>query len=225
MSATALETLLQNADVWRGAGPSQASLPGIASGFAALDEILGGWPPDAVTELIPRREGVGELSLLLPALAALSRTGRWIAFVNPPHVPYAPALAAAGVDLARVVVIRAAGSIETLWAMEQSLRAGACGAVLGWPGFVTEQAIRRLQLAAETGRTPGFYFTACGALPRTSPVRYRLRIDAHPRGTQVEILKRRGGGVPAPLIVENALALPGLSSPAAGTVPAGRRAA
>jgi cell division inhibitor SulA len=136
MSA-ALETLLRNADVWRGAGPSQASLPGIASGFAALDEILGGWPADAVTELIAQREGVGELSLLLPALATLSRDERWIAFVNPPHVPYAPALAAAGMDLSKVVVIRAAGSVETLWAMEQSLRAGACGAVIGWPGFVT----------------------------------------------------------------------------------------
>ncbi len=224
MSA-ALDTLLQNAAVWRGAGSAPAAGAGIASGFSALDEKLGGWPAGALVELIPQREGIGELSLLLPALAALSRDERWIAFVNPPYIPYAPALAAAGIDLAKIVVVRAAGHADALWAMEQALRSGACGAVLGWPGFVTEPAIRRLQLAAETGHAPGFYFTACGALPRTSPVPYRLRIDARPSGLQVEILKRRGGGAVAPLMLNHALAVPGLSSPAAGTVSAVRRIA
>ena len=223
MSA-ALDLVLQNPAIWRGSEQSRTGASGIASGFAALDEKLGGWPRCAITELIPQREGIGELSLLLPALAALSQDERWIAFINPPYLPYAPALAAANVDLAKIIVVRAAGSMETLWAMEQSLRAGACSAVLGWPGFVTEAAIRRLQLAADAGCTPGFYFTACGAPPRTSPVPYRLRIDAHARGTQIEILKRRGGGASAPLIIENALALPGLSSPAAGTFSARRQA-
>jgi cell division inhibitor SulA len=201
-----LDTLLRNASIWRGSEQSHAAMPGIPSGFAALDEKLGGWPQAALVELIPQREGVGELSILLPTLARLSADERWVAFVNPPYIPYAPALAAAGMDLAKAVVVRAQGSADALWSMEQSLRSGACSAVLAWTGFVTEQAIRRLQLAAETGRTLGICFAACGALPRTSPVPYRLRIDSHAGRTRVEILKRRGGGIAAPLLLENVVA-------------------
>ncbi len=198
MSA-ALDTLLHNAAIWRGSERASAGPAGIASGFGAFDEALGGWPPGALVELIAQREGIGEVSVLLPALARLSKDERWIALINPPYIPYAPALSHAGVDLAKVVVIRAKRSADTLWSMEQALRSGTCSAVLGWPAAMTEQAIRRLQLATETGRTLGVYFTQPGAAPRTSPVPYRLRIDGSIDNVCVEVLKRRGGGLVAPL--------------------------
>lgn len=223
MSA-ALENLLQNAAVWRGGEHSRVQAPAVASGFPALDEKLGGWPIGALAELIPQREGVGELSVLLPALARLSREERWIAFVNPPYLPYAPALAAAGLDLAAVLVVRAAGTPDVLWAMEQALRSGACSAVLGWPGFMTEQAIRRLQLAAAAGEALACCFTAPGAQPRSSPVPYRLRIGARDGAIEAEILKRRGGGVTAPLVLNDVLAVSGFSPPADRAVSAGRHA-
>lgn len=198
MSA-ALDTLLHTAAIWRGSERASTGPAGIASGFDAFDEMLGGWPPGALVELIAQREGIGEVSVLLPALARLSKDERWIALINPPYIPYAPALSHAGVDLAKVVVIRAARSTDALWSMEQALRSGTCSAVLGWPATMTEQAIRRLQLATETGRTLGVYFTQPGAAPRTSPVPYRLRIGGSIDNVCVEVLKRRGGGLAAPL--------------------------
>lgn len=198
MSA-ALDTLLHTAAIWRGSERASTGPAGIASGFDAFDEMLGGWPPGALVELIAQREGIGEVSVLLPALARLSKDERWIALINPPYIPYAPALSHAGVDLAKVVVIRAARSTDALWSMEQALRSGTCSAVLGWPASMTEQAIRRLQLATETGRTLGVYFTQPGAAPRTSPVPYRLRIGGSIDNVCVEVLKRRGGGLTAPL--------------------------
>jgi cell division inhibitor SulA/protein ImuA len=216
---SSLDVLLRNAAVWRGSEQGSAPLSGTPSGFAALDERLGGWPQGALIELIAQREGVGELSLLLPALARLSADERWLSFVNPPYVPYAPALATAGVDLARVVVVRAQGGADTLWAMEQSLRSGACGAVLAWPGFITERAIRRLQLAAETGRALAVCFAANGAPARPSPVPYRLRVDSHPGGMRVEILKRRGG-MTATVLLED-VAESSFSPPADRDLPAG----
>ena len=46
-------------------------------------------------ELLSEDYGIGELRLLSPALATLSSTDdRCIAWVNPPHLPYAPALQA-----------------------------------------------------------------------------------------------------------------------------------
>ena len=129
-----------------------------------------------------------------------SRSG---ALISPPHIPYAPALSHAGIDLAKVVVVRAAGAADTLWSMEQALRSGTCSAVLGWPTAVTEQAIRRLQLATETGHALGAYFTRPGALARTSPVPYRLRIDGSIDNVHVDVLKRRGGGLTSPLHIKN----------------------
>jgi cell division inhibitor SulA/protein ImuA len=84
-------------------------------------------------EVLVPRLGVGELYLLLPALAALTRrpSARWCAWIAPPFEPYAPALAAHGVMLDRVFVTRG-DSPE--WAFEQALGSGACEAVLGWAG-------------------------------------------------------------------------------------------
>ncbi|UCH48214.1 MAG: translesion DNA synthesis-associated protein ImuA [Betaproteobacteria bacterium] len=198
MSA-ALDTLLHNAAVWRGSEHSRAESESIPSGFDAFDNVLGGWPLGALIELIPRREGIGELSLLLPALARLSKDERWIALINPPYIPYAPALFHAGIDLAKIVVIRAPGTADVLWSMEQALRSGTCSAVLGWPAAMTEQAIRRLQLATETGRVLGAYFTQPGAVPRPSPVPYRLQIAGSIDDIRIEVLKRRGGSLTSPL--------------------------
>lgn len=198
MSA-ALDNLLHTAAVWRGSEHSRAGTTYVASGFEPFDETLGGWPLGALIELVARREGIGELSLLLPALARLSQDERWIALVNPPYIPYAPALFHAGIDLAKIVVIRANNTADTLWSMAQALHSGACSAVLGWPASVSEQTIRRLQLATEAGQALGVYFSPSGSVPRNSPVPWRLRIDGTVDNICVEVLKRRGGNLAAPI--------------------------
>ena len=224
MSA-ALDTLFHNATIWRGSEQSRADSPGIPSGFTAFDEKLGGWPLGALVELIPQQEGIGEFSILLPALARLSKDERWVALINPPYIPYAPALAHAGIDLAKVVVVRATGATNILWSMEQTLRSGACSAVLGWPTSINERAIRRLQLATEAGHALGAYFTKPGALARTSPVPYRLQINGTIDDIRVEVLKRRGGGLTSPLHIQNAVALPELPSITDRDIPSRRRIA
>ena len=102
-----LAALLSHPAIWRGGdcAPEPAAL---ATGFAALDAVLPGrgWPGAALTEIAIAREGIGELSLMLPALARLTRERRDIVWVAPPHLPYAPALVAAGVDPARLVIVR-----------------------------------------------------------------------------------------------------------------------
>src|SRR6267378_3576843 len=126
--------LLDRPDIWRGDSLNRAGAPVISSGFPALDAGLagGGWPAGALTEILPAHEGIGELRLLGPALAGLSRRGLRLVWIAPPHLPYAPALAAAGIDIANLVVVRAASPKETLWATEQALVSNACGAVLAW---------------------------------------------------------------------------------------------
>jgi hypothetical protein len=204
-----LEDLLQRADLWRGgAAPPVAGLP---SGFPEFDAELpgGGWPAGALTEILADRAGIGELSLLLPALARLTKEDRWVALVAPPYIPFAPALLRAGVNLAHVLVIHPRDSKDVLWAVEQALRAGTCGAVLAWQTAADMKRLRRLQLAAEAGHALGVLFRSTETARESSPAALRLKLDPAARGLAVHILKRRGGWPTGPIILEvnRALAL------------------
>ena len=108
---TSLADILSQRSVWRGGTLVSEHGRTVSTGFAALDRELpgGGWPTGALTEILGQREGVGELQLVLPALAALSASGRRIVWLAPPHLPCAPALAAAGSDLEHLSVVRAPG--------------------------------------------------------------------------------------------------------------------
>lgn len=198
-ATTGLETLLARPDLWRAAEHAlrerRGAVPSVPSGHAALDAELpgGGWPLGALCELLTDRHGIGELRLLLPALVRLAREGRKLVFVAPPFLPYAPALAGAGVDLAALVLLRPREPREALWALEQSLRSGACGAVLGWPANIDGRALRRLQLAAEHGQALGLLFRPEREARQPSPAALRLRLESAPGGLRVHVLKRRAG--------------------------------
>ena len=189
-----LDTLIHERRLWPAAGQA-AGRPGEPTGHAALDAVLpgGGWPGASLLELLLPMDGVGELRLLLPTLVRLARQGRSLLMVAPPYLPYAPALAAAGLDLARLRVVRAEGR-DALWAAEQGLRSGACGAVLCWPQGADDRALRRLAVAAEQGDALGFAFRPLRALQQPSPA--GLRMEVMP-GDRVRLHKCRGGAVPA----------------------------
>jgi len=190
---SALDTLRQHPALWGG----QKERETLSTAFPALDDLLpgGGWPLGALTEILLPREGVGELRLIMPALARLSREGRWLAWVAPPHLPYAPALAAWEVRLSRVLLVQAPVASDRLWAAEQALRSGACGAVLTWLQECEDRALRRLQLAAERGSCWGILFRPLRFADRPSPAALRLQMGAEPGGLAVQILKGRGGRV------------------------------
>ncbi|OOG23629.1 hypothetical protein B1C78_10930 [Thioalkalivibrio denitrificans] len=188
-----LDILLRRRDIWRGGTP----LPGgdaLPTGHAALDDALGGgWPRGVLVELLTDLHGIGEVTLLLPLLAAQTDAGCHIAFVAPPHIPYAPALAQAGVCLERVLVITTQDDAETLWALEQALGSGACGVALAWPGRADTRALRRLQLAAERGRATGFLYRETRQAAHASPATVRLLLSPADAGLNIRILKRRRG--------------------------------
>jgi cell division inhibitor SulA len=195
-AVVAIDALLDQRRVWKGqplALPPSSPQP---TGHAALDEALpmGGWPEAALTELLIPADGVGELQLLWPTLARLSQDDGVIAVVAPPYVPFAPAWQRAGVRLSQLQVIQA-NPRDALWASEQCLRSGACAAVLCWPLQADDRALRRLQVAAETGRCLAFGFRPGQAARNPSPAALRIAIETNPR--QLRVLKCRGGLAPA----------------------------
>jgi hypothetical protein len=189
----ALAAVLRHPGIWRRGASSRPKIDAEPTGNASLDAQLpgGGWPRGALSEILIGHDGIGECSLLLPALASLTQAGRRIVFVAPPYIPYPPALAAAGIDLAHVVHIDAADA-DTHWTAEQCLRAGCCGAVLSWMPRTDYQKLRRLQLAAETGAAIGFVFRPLAAARETSPAALRVQVSGSESGPRLEILKCRG---------------------------------
>lgn len=200
--SSSLDKLLENPRVWRGR-EQVGRQAGIATGYAELDKHLpgGGWPPDSLTEVLTTRYGIGELRLLMPALAQLSNEAPrqdftepgWIAWVAPPFQPYPPALQQCGIDLSRMLIVRPKETSEILWSAEQALSSGTCAAVLLWPDTLDDQGSRRLQLAAEKGRSWAVAFRPLAARRQPSAAALRLELRSSAQGMRVHILKSRGG--------------------------------
>jgi protein ImuA len=183
-----LDALLRDARIWQGV--VTAASPGMPTGCDALDAVLParGWPTGALAEILIEHPGSGELALLMPALARMSRSDRLIVWVAPPFVPYAPALLHAGLDLRRLLVVRTESGGDVLWAGEQALRSGSCAAVLLW-AEPSGRWLRRLQLAAEAGGALGVLYRSARA--RDQPTCAALRLCVWP--DKLELLKCRGG--------------------------------
>jgi len=198
-SVVALDSLLDSRRVWRGQ-PQARPTSRQPTGFAALDAQLpsGGWPESALSELLLPMDGIGELRLLWPTLARLSQAGdaasdEKIVLIAPPYLPFASAWANAGIRLDKLQIVLAQPR-DVLWATEQCLRSAACAAVLCWPLQADDRALRRLQVAAETGQCLGFAMRDAKAAANPSPAALRIVIDAAP--AQLRVIKCRGGNPP-----------------------------
>ena len=195
--AKQLEELLAHPSVWR--GRSRAAVETFPTGFAALDAGLpgGGWPRHGLVEILTPQPGVGELYLLLPALAALSRLtpARWCTWVSPPHEPFAPALAAHGVALDRMLIVR---THLPLWAHGAG---AAFGRVRSGAGLAAARH-RRAPSAGCSSRPSRDARSACciaasGSRSEASPAMLRVllepMVEAGRHGARVSLLKSRGG--------------------------------
>ena len=206
----AFDELLRHPSIWKHARRSDDNAC-IPTGFADLDAVLpgGGWHSGTLTELLTSHEGIGELTLMMPLMAHLSRNEQWLVCISPPYVPYAPALMSYGIDLSRFLVVHVPSLNEAFWAAEQALRSTECGAVLLWWSEDEMQKsrsnphrnLRRLQLAAETGKSFGLVFRSLAFAKQTSPAALRLRLSPAPEGLSIEVLKCRGIASARPVTV------------------------
>lgn len=189
--------------MWRASSIDCVFRRGTPTGFDVLDEYLpgGGWPAAGIVELLCAHHGIGEFRLLAPALAQLSQTlTRWLLWVDPPCIPYAPALVNAGIDLSAVLIVKPKSRTDTLWVLEKALASQSCSAVLAWPRNLRDKEIRRLQVAGKDGNCLGVLFRPGRVARQSSPAELRILLRGiHPSpltehsGATLHILKRRGG--------------------------------
>ena len=202
----ALEDLARLPGVWLGGELEHVVREVVATGHAELDRELpgGGWPLGSLSEVLHDEAGIGEVGFLCGALARASEGRRRIAWVSPPHLPYAPALVQHGLALDRCLVVRPVHREDALWAAEQSLRSGACGAVLLWlpnaPAEGGEYAcLRRLHMAAQAGRSMAVLFRSSAAESRSTPAHLRVALTRRADALELRIPKRRGPPLVEPI--------------------------
>lgn len=196
VAVVALSSLIEARQVWRGrevAAPAGDQ----PTGWTALDAILpaGGWPDASLSEILLPVDGVGELQLVLPTLARLTKNKRSVVIVASPYVPCVAGWRQHGVDMRRVEIVSSAEK-DVLWATEQCLRSGSCSAVLAWPHQADDRALRRLQVAADTGKALAFVFRDRRHLSNASPAALRLELEVTPCA-QIWVRKCRGANVPS----------------------------
>lgn len=190
-----LESYLARRDIWRGDQPATTAGAVVSSGFDELDYYLpgGGWPLGAMTEILVKDIAHSPLWLVMPALSALGKQTRWQTWITPPHIPFAPALSDNGIDISRTLLVRPGRQRDALWAAQETLGSGSCSVVLFWPQRLGSTTLRRLQLAAERGQTWAVCFRAHHSAGHHTTAALRLLCQPYKNGTQVNILKCRGG--------------------------------
>jgi protein ImuA len=187
--------------LWRASQLAHATSRCVDTGHPALSAQLpgGGWPVGTLVDLMLPQAGIGELRLLRPALVSTAR--RRIVLVQPPHPPQALALAALGLSPSQLIWVRSSRSSDALWAAEQVLRSGSCGALLFWQNHVRGESLRRLHLAAQSGETLFFMFRPLTAAQDASPAPLRLGLRPAVGGIEIDFVKRRGPQRDAPLFL------------------------
>lgn len=178
--------------VWRAGQMASASIPVQTSTYPALDRELPnqGWPRRGLIELLLQQSGIGEMRLLQPVLRSLN--GQRIALLQPPHLPHIAAWVEWGLPAEQLLWIRTQRHADALWSAEQILRNGSCGALLFWQGPMRNEALRRLQLAAQASDMLCWLLRPLSQADQSSPAPLRLALQPLAGGVQVHILKRRG---------------------------------
>jgi protein ImuA len=197
---SALEAL--HPSLWRASQLARNATRCIDTGYLALSNQLPGrgWPLGMLVDLLVQQPGIGEMRLLAPALAKVAE--RRVVLLQPPHAPQALALAALGVPPASVIWLRADRTADALWAAEQVLRSGSCGALLFWPEHIGSgsarqrqmrgEHARRLHLAAQYGEALFFMMRPLSAASDPSPAPLRLSVKPAPGGIDIGFVKRQG---------------------------------
>jgi protein ImuA len=192
-------TALLGHTLWRARDQPASDHVRLSTGFAELNARIGGWPSGELTELLTRGPGHGRFSLLLPALADLTQSGRAVALLNPPNPIHPAALAQGGLHLDEVLIVRPQNALDSQWAAEELLRCRAYAALVMWlPKTARERELKRLKLAAEQGQSIGWLLRPSSAADQPSPAALRLRVDSLNGVPQVQVLKARGLNPAAP---------------------------
>lgn len=201
--------------VWRACELGSSKLPGVDTGYAALNQALpgGGWPQGALVEVLQPQAGLHEWGLLAPALAAMQLaapgqpSNQMVVLVGAPYWPFGPALRARQLNPQRLLCVQAheqGRGPALLWATREALQCADVAGVLAWLPEARSAHLRRLQIAAHAHNKLLFVFRPLRARHESSPAPLRLLLEgtvSEQGDLWVHVLKRRGPPLAAPVLL------------------------
>lgn len=159
----------------------------VSTGWEPLDRLLpaGGALRGSLVEWLSEGGGCGAGTLALGMARQACRGGGLLVVMerlvgSEQVVFYPPAACGQGMLLEQTILVRPASQADELWALEEVLRTEGVGAVLCWGWGFSETALRRVQLAAESGG--GLCLLLRPASVRAQPCWGRLRLLVEPLG-------------------------------------------
>ena len=130
-----------------------------------------------------------------------------IVWSDPRGELYPPALAAMGIDLRQLYLLRPSSPADETWAVAECLRCKGVGAVVAAPQFLSRVEARRLQLAAETGGGVGLLLRPAGkrSMHYAATTRWLVAPAPGERSVQrwrIQLLHGHGGRVGETVFLE-----------------------
>lgn len=187
-----LAQLLERDDIWVGQSKRAISKEFAKSGFEVVDNALaGGWPTGSLLEICQQGSLSAEWILFAAPLAQETRP---IFLLNPPMLPFVPALVEMGIDLNRLYIIRTANKISFVNAFVELARSSQCGALLAWQPkeSLTYTELRKCLLSCAEGSGLYSLFRPSGAQKESSPANLRLALSVQQQDLKLSIFKQRG---------------------------------
>ncbi|HVT26784.1 MAG TPA: hypothetical protein VHE81_02090 [Lacipirellulaceae bacterium] len=204
-----MDALRRQLGRWEAASPAEDAVA-FSCGVAAVDRLLpggglrygmlvewigthvaaGGSPArtDRTSEIATGGSPVFTLGLL--AAREACREGGALVVIDRRQMFYPPTAAAWGIDLERLIVVHPQNARDELWAAVQVLRSPAVAAMWAAIDRLDSRAFRRLQLAAQAGRTLGVLLRPPSARGQPSWADVTLEVEsrAKSQGSRAGIL-------------------------------------
>jgi hypothetical protein len=170
-----------------------------SSGCDALDHILplGGFSRGSLIEWLSAGAGSGAATLALLGARQACRDGGALVVPDRSRQVYPPAIAAWGINLARVILVYPKNKRDQFWTWDQALRCPGVAVVWGWVDQLDSRQFRRLQLSAEKSDSIGLLIRPIEMRSQPTWADVRLLVEPRPsehhRRMRVEVLRSRGG--------------------------------
>lgn len=173
----------------------------ISTGFANFDEALNAGFPRAGMIHVQSKLGCGEFRLLLQIIQQQDseQTHRFWVIVSPPGDVNAEFLLNHNVDLSRLLIIHKTSSEEALWATEQCVKSGACAGVFIWHKSLTQLQVRKLEIAAQQGKSYCIWFDNSKRKRVNLPLNLSLTLQRDGEDIELNINKQKHGWAQAPV--------------------------
>jgi protein ImuA len=178
------------------------------TGLPLLDEMLpnGALARAAVHEILAEERDGTPLTFALLLARSAAREGA-IVWCDPRRTLYPPAVAAMGMPLDRLFLLRPKTPAEQIWAVAESMGCPGVAATVAMAGDLSRVEARRFQLAAERGGGVGILLRDPGkATQYAAATRWRVRPMKSQRSVQrwsVQLIHGHGGQIGKPIILES----------------------